>query len=80
MASAILELEAAIDQVNLRPCVEVDLSQAVTKALEATDRAGALVVTIVLGPKIDTDGTIKSSTTTDVEAALQAPRKLQRVA
>ena len=48
--------------------------------MEATERGGALVVTIVLGPKIDTDGTMKSNTTTDFEASLQAPRKLQRVA
>ena len=48
--------------------------------MEATEKGGALVVTIVLGPKIDTDGTIKSSTTTDLDASPHAPRKLQRVA
>ena len=60
-------------------CVDVDPSQEVTKALEATDSEGPLVVTIVLGPKIETDGTTKSSTTTDLEASPQAPRKVQRV-
>ena len=41
--------------------------------MEATERGGALVVTIVLGPKIDTDGTMKSNTTTDFEASLRVP-------
>ena len=52
MASVFLEPYVAIDQVNLRPCVDVDPSQAATKAMEATDNKGALVASHYrLGPQ-----------------------------
>ena len=54
-------------------------SHAVTKALEATASDGARVMTMVLGPSIDTEGTMKFSTMTVLAAEPQEPRKLQRV-
>ena len=51
-----------IDQAYCSPSVDIVPSHAVTKALEPTASNGARVVTMVLGPSIDTEGTMKFST------------------
>ena len=47
-----------------RPWVEVEPSQSATKAFESTASKTPLVVVIVCGAKIDTDGTTRLRTMT----------------